>query len=60
MMSMDTDPDTSAEVGDDTIDEDPLYDSMVNESEPESPISIKTDPISNAAKVKQINSQNCI
>ena len=60
MMSMDTDPDTSGEAGDDTIDEDPLYDSMVNESEPESPIPIKTDPISNAAKVKQIFSQNCI
>ena len=54
MMSMDTDPDTSAEAGDDTIDEDPLYDSMVNESEPESPISVKTDPINSAAKVKQI------
>ena len=54
MMSMDTDPDTSAEAGDDTIDEDPLYDSMVNESEPKSPISVKTDPINSAAKVKQI------
>ena len=52
MMSMDTDPDTSGEAVDDTIDEDPLYDSMVNENEPESPIAKKTDPINSAAKVK--------
>ena len=51
MMSMDTDADTSAEAGEDTIDEDPLYDSMVNGDEPESPVTPKTDPISSAAKV---------
>ena len=52
MMSMDTDADTSAEAGEDTIDEDPLYDSMVNENELESPIAKKTDPINSSAKVK--------
>ena len=51
MMSMDTDPDTSGETNEDTIDEDPLYDSMVNEDEPESPTVTKSDPMSNAAKV---------
>ena len=55
MMSMDTDPDTSGEIGGDTIDEDPLYDSMVNENEIESPMAMKTDPINSAAKVKQIS-----
>ena len=51
MMSMDTDPDTSGETNEDTIDEDPLYDSMVNEDEPESPTVTKSDPMSSAAKV---------
>ena len=59
MMSMDTDPDTSGEAGNDTIDEDPLYDSMVNENEPESPIAQKTDPINSAAKVEQIFVERC-
>merc|ERR1712013_497730 len=51
MMSMDTDPDTSGETNEETIDEDPLYDSMVNEDEPESPTVTKSDPMSSAAKV---------